>query len=131
MTRPQHTLNHNYSQAPHPQTHNTPYHLSFRTTPIQHHCLTLNNTGNMLKMILFYHRYGQINRLYMAYQRHKNLKEHFVCTKFTTSSSHQQQTSPKKTETKTLIPHSKQHPEPLNCPIPTTNVQYHHQFEHS
>ena len=37
MTRAQHTLNHNYSQAPHPQTHNTPYHLSLRTTPIQHY----------------------------------------------------------------------------------------------
>ena len=39
------------------------------------------------------------NQPVMAYQRHKNLKEHFVRTKFTTSNHHQQITSYRKTTT--------------------------------
>ena len=34
------------------------------------------------------------NQPVMAYQRHENLKEHFVRTKFTKPSSHQQHTTP-------------------------------------
>ena len=33
------------------------------------------------------------NQPVMAYQRHKNLKEHFVCTKFAKPPSHQQHTT--------------------------------------
>ena len=52
------------------------------------------------------------NQLVMAYQRHKNLKEHFVCTKFTTSPI----TIDK--------PHHKEKPQPTRTPkSPNSNNQ--------